>query len=332
MKSNLSAIAICLVFGFLLSGCSKSGNASSSAGIGNSQANPGSSAQAAAPTELKIKWEAGKKYSMEMDLDQTTGSDAPNQPPSDLKLTQDLHFSPLQDLADGGHQVELQFDSQKLDLTQNGRELINYDSTQNTQIAPNSPLPPVAAVMRAMIGVPLDYTMAADGSVQKIDGLEALKSRITAVVNPQQAASMRQLYDEDTLKQYGSIGEALPDHPVNLGDSWTMSHDITSPVGIMTIKMTYTFQDWQQHDGRKCAHIIDEGDITTKSASAAMTGAVVDVQKGKISGEFWFDPDLGMLVDMNDDQDMTLKITTRMQSFKEELKQNIQMSLLDVTP
>ncbi|HEV2319767.1 MAG TPA: DUF6263 family protein, partial [Verrucomicrobiae bacterium] len=159
----------------------------------------------------------------------------------------------------------------------------------------------------------------------------SLTNRIAAAVPDQrQRLAFQQLYDEDTLKQYGSFAESLPDHPVNIGDTWPTSRDINSPAGVMTLDATYTFKNWEQHNGHNCVHLVMTGDIKTKSASAATIGAVVDIQKGNIRGDSWFDPDLGMFVDSDWDQDVTMNITTRQMALTQRMKENVEMSLLSV--
>jgi hypothetical protein len=323
----------------ILLGCSKSNQSAPGANNNNSSNSPAASSAgggsvAAGPTELKLKWQTGKVYDMDMDLNQSSDIDYPGHPiHQELKLTQGLTYSPLKDLDNGGHQVELKFTRQNIDLTQNGKDIVSYDSTQKTPIQPGSPAAPVAAAMGAMLDAPLDYTFGPDGKVQKIDGIDSLTSKIAAAVPDQrQRASLQQLYDEDTMKQYGEFSQALPDHPVNVGDTWSSSQDVTSPAGVATVDGTYTFKDWEQHDGHNCAHILVNGDIKTKSANAAAIGAVVKIEKGTINGDTWFDPDLGMFVDSKTGQDMTLDITTRETSFTEHMKQNVGMSLVNVNP
>jgi hypothetical protein len=319
---------------FLL-GCSKSkklepqANSNSPA---NSSANGGSAA--AGPVDLTIKWQAGKQYDMEMDLKQSLDINAPNRPVhQELKLTQGLQYSPLKDLDDGRHQLEMEFESQDFEFTQNGRKMMSYDTTQNAPVETNSAAAPVAAVLRAMLGVSLDYTIAADGTVEKIDGINSLMNRITAALpNQRQRASLQQLFDQNTLNQYGSFSQSLPGHPVNIGDSWSSTHDINNNIGVLTVNTTYTFKDWQQHDGHNCAHLLVTGDIKTKTASAATMGAIVNVKKGTINGDAWFDPGQGMFVDIDNDQDMTLNITTQTTTLTGHMKRDVQMSLVDVSP
>lgn len=337
MKKIVVFVTATIAFGLLLlPGCSKSNKTAPTVNNDTSMAasttNGGSAT--AGPVDLKIKWQTGKKYDMEMDLNQVTDINVPGQPiHQELKLTQVLNYAPVKDLDNGGHQVELEFNRQNFDLSQNGKEILNYDSSQKTPTQPDSPAAPVAAAMQAMLGVPIDYTFAADGSVEKIEGIDSLTSRITAAVPDQrQRVSLQQLFDEDTLKQYGTFSKSLPDHPVNIGDSWSSSEDINTPTGVLTVDSTFTFKDWQQHNDHNCVHFLMTGDIKSKTASAAMVGAVVKVQKGIINGEFWFDPELGMFVDGDNKQDMTLNIATRGATFTEDMKQNVEMSLLSVDP
>jgi hypothetical protein len=337
MKHTFYAFTLCLAVSAFLPACSKSKNTASTAN-NNSAGNP-SGADSAAPaggaTDLKIKWATGKTYSMEMDLSQNSEINIPNrqQPMKQvLKYIQDFHYAPGKDLDDGGRQVELEFDSSSFNFSQNGRVMINFDSTQKTPLAANNPATQVGAVMKAMLGVPLEYNFGADGTVEKIDGIDALQNRIDAAASPQQRQQMQQMFSEGTLKQYGSIGQSLPDHPVNVGDTWTVDRDITTPAGVMTINLTYTFKGWQQFDGRNCAHLVATGDITSKSPSMQVAGATIDVQSGTVTGDDWFDPALGMLVALNSDQDMTMKITMQGRTMTQKAKQNLRMSLVDVTP
>jgi hypothetical protein len=214
-----------------------------------------------------------------------------------------------------------------MDVLQGGRSVLSFDSTQSPAQETNNP---VAPILRAMIGARIQYFTDANGKVEKVGGVDELLKRIDAIGKPQQQAMFKQMFSEDTLKQYGSFSDALPNRLVNIGESWSVKKDIVSGIGTLTVDMKYTFKNWEQHGDRKCAHIVDTGDISSKSVSAAMVGAAVEIEKGKTSGDVWFDPELGMIVDVNTDQDMTMKITTRAQTFKQQLSQKIRVTVVDV--
>jgi len=121
----------------------------------------------------------------------------------------------------------------------------------------------------------------------------------------------------------------MPNRIINVGESWSSKKDVTSAIGVLTVDMKYTFKNWEQHGDRKCAHIEAVGDISTKSISNA-SGAVVEIEKGKISGDIWFDPELGMIVEVNNNQNMTMKVTTQARTMTPQMTQKIRMTLVDV--
>jgi hypothetical protein len=338
MKKILVLIAL-VAGGVWLSGCSKSQTPNAPTGTNAQATTP---AQAGAPAEatspalaadspanLKIKWTPGKTLSMRMELNQGIDSKAPNQPDQgtlEVKLTQDFNLSAVKKLDNGGWELALEFENQSMDVSQGGHSLVTFDSAQSSAQETNNP---VAPMLRAMIGARLEYFTDATGKVEKMDGLDDLMKRISAVAKPQQIGMFQQMFSEDTLKRYGSFSEALPNRMVNIGESWTTQNDIKSTIGTLGMDVNYTFKDWEQHGDRRCARVQSTGKISTKTASAAMVGAMVNVENGKITGDFWFDPETGMIVDAHDNQDMTLKITTRTLTMTQQLGQKVRLWLVD---
>jgi hypothetical protein len=312
--------------GVLLSGCSKSKNATTQSGnsAGSTTAN-GASDQ---PVEMKIKWAPGKEYPMRMELEQTTKTDVPGQPQpliQEVKITQDFDFSGLKQLDNGGWELELKFESEMMNVSQGDHNVASFDSAQSpAQDAGN----PVAPILRAMIGARIQYFTDANGKVEKVGGLDELRNRIDTTGKPQEQAMFNQMFSEDTLKQYGSFADAMPDHAVTIGDSWRLKKDVSTPIGVLTLNLEYTFKNWEQHASRNCAHVEAEGDISTKSVSTA-SGMMVEIKKGKISGEFWYDPALGMIVEGNNNQDLSLKVTTRTQTMTSQFNQKVRVALVE---
>jgi Family of unknown function (DUF6263) len=329
---KLVIFSLCAVAGCaMLSGCSKSKKATTqSANSTNSSATAAAPATSAGPLDMKIKWTVGKKYSMQMEFDQTTTTDVPNRPQpvtQEVKLVQDFDISALKELDNGGRELELEFENETLNVLQGDRNVLSFDSTQSSAQDTNNPA--AAAILRAMIGARIQYFTDANGKVERMEGVDELMNRIAATGNPRSQAMFKQMFSEDTLKQYGSFADAMPDHTVSIGDSWHLKRDVSSSIGVLALDMKYTFKNWEQHGDRQCAHVEAVGDISTKSISTA-SGAAVEIKKGEITGEFWFDPTLGMIVDMNNDQNMTLKVTTRTQTMSPQLSQKIHLALVDV--
>jgi RNA polymerase sigma factor (sigma-70 family) len=283
--------------------------------------------------DMRINWDTGKGYAMNVAMDQTTTTQVPGlaQPVlQNIKLNQDLDVSALKQLDDGGHQLELKFQSQSMDISQAGQSILKFDSADS----PDQDTNMFAPVLRAMIGTRIQFITDAAGKVEKMEGIDDLKNRIAAIADPQGQALLNQMFSADTLEQYGSFAEAVPGHTVAVGDSWRLKKDITTPIGILTLDMKYTLQNWEQHGDNKCAHVDAQGTLSTKSASGESTasGVQVEITKGIITGEFWYDPTLGMIVETDNQQNLTLKITMRQSTMASQFNRKVRVSLAERTP
>ncbi|HEY3932663.1 MAG TPA: DUF6263 family protein [Verrucomicrobiae bacterium] len=277
--------------------------------------------------EMKINWLVGKKYSMRMELSQNTETKLPKQPQpvkSDVEVAQDFDISALKELPDDGRQLELKIADESLNVSQNGNMVLSFDSTQSSLPDTNSPV----ALLSLIIGAPIQYFVNANGEVEKVEGMDDLMQR-AAAAKPQQQALFRQLFGADTLKQYASLGEWLPNHTVKIGEGWSVKKDILSMAGILTLDMQFTFKNWEQHNDHKCARVQMTGTVSTKSVSTG-SGAMIQIEKGKITGEFWFDPDLGMMVESDSDQSIAMKVTTQAQIMRPLMTEKSHWTLVDV--
>jgi hypothetical protein len=331
MKKLVAILPLYVVAGALcLSGCSKSKTAAtSSENNGNGSETAAGSVASDKPVDMKIKWTVGKTYPMRIELAQSTKTDVPDQPQpvtQNMKLSQGFDISALKELDNGGRQLELKFESESMDVSQGGQSVLSFDSMQRPALDANNP---AAQVLRAMIGARIQYFTDANGKVERMTGVDELTRRVATTGQPQTQAMFQQMFSEETLKRYGSFADSLPGHAVNLGDSWPFKEDVSSSIGVLTVELKYTFKNWEQHGDRKCAHVEAVGDISTKTISTA-NGMVVEIKKGKITGEFWYDPVLGMIVEANNDQDLALKITTRAQTMSSQFSQQVRVALVDV--
>ena len=227
MKKIVVLLALGAVVGALgLTGCSKPKKTAASSGSG-----PDATAASVAsdsPVDMKIKWTPGRKYPMRIELAQSTKTDVPNQPQpvvQEMKLTQGIEFSAVKELADGGQQLEMKFETETMNVSQNGTSVLSFDSLQSPAQDANNP---VAPILRAMTGARLQYFIDANGKVERMEGVDELKKRIAATGQPQTQGAFQQMFSEDTLKRYGSLAEALPGHPVSPGDTWPFKEDVSS--------------------------------------------------------------------------------------------------------
>jgi RNA polymerase sigma factor (sigma-70 family) len=273
--------------------------------------------------EMRINWRVGKKYEMRVEFKQSTETPLPNQPQpmkSDVNFTMNYNISALKAIDNGGRQLELEFINETLNVLQGGVNVMSFDSADTSAATPNP--------ARAMIGARVEYFTDADGKVEKVEGVDELMQRIDPTGKSPMLAAFKDIFTEESLKRYVSYDDLMPNRTIPVGQGWKLKKDIPSPVGQLAVEMKYTFKNWMQHDDHQCAHIEATGVFSSKDASAA-SGALMEVKNGKVSGDLWFAPDLGMIVDLSTDQTSTLKITTQAQSLTPRVTRKIRMMLLD---
>jgi RNA polymerase sigma factor (sigma-70 family) len=278
-----------------------------------------------APVELRIKWKAGGKSELHTEVDQSSETKSPGQPPVEqgLRWTQDFNLATLKDLPAGGWQVELEFANEAMEESQAGHNVLSFDSTQSQAENTHNPL----AILSALVGVRLEYFTDADGKVQTVEGINQLTDHIAAVGTPQQRQVFYDLFGGDQLKNLLSGGDWMPNRIVKVGESWSLKKDVADAIGVVTVNLKLNFKNWEQHGDRKCAHIEGAGNVSSKNVSTA-SGEMVEIKQGNISEEFWFDPELGLIAG-NGNEDLILKITTRTQTMTKEEHNKSQWTVAD---
>ena len=282
------------------------------------------------PIEMQMKWQAGKSYVMRMESTQTSETTPPNQskPVKQVqKMAQDFNFSLVRELDNGGQQLQLEFESLAMEVTVGDRKVFSADSTQDSaQDARN----PVGARLRKMVGAHLQFFINANGKVEKMEGYPELVNRV-AGENPKEQAAFRDLFGENSLKQYGSIGEdTTPRRIVKLGDSWPIRLEVPDDNGTLNVDLKCTFKNWEQHADRKCMRIKVTGNFSPQAApnTASLPAKII---KGGLSGEAWFDPALGMIVEFALDEDVNVKRISRQgQTQTFPVNHKVRRTLVDV--
>jgi RNA polymerase sigma factor (sigma-70 family) len=274
------------------------------------------------PVELKINWQTGKKYTFHLALSQSNLLSTPAQgqlPGVNLHLAEDFSVVPLKKLANDGCQAELRFEKAALNASQADSKILSFASSAITN-------DPITLVLKTIIGVPIRYEMDGDSKAQKFEGLSELQHRAMANANaqisPEAQPVLQFMLDDYTFKRFGSLGDTLPNGSLKLGEHSQVTENIGTPVGFPVMDMDYTFKGWEERDGKQCARVGIEGTVSEGQSTA---------QKGTMSGDVWFDPSLGMIVDVNLMQDFTTKVESGRQTMDAHMIQKVHLNLADVT-
>jgi hypothetical protein len=202
----------------------------------------------------------------------------------------------------------MEFLGVQMAMSMGGKSMINYDSSKKSADDSKNP---VAAMFQKIIGAKLQYFMDASNRVDRIEGMDALLGRLESGGRPDMTTGLKSMFNEGYFKQIMDTARYLPTKPVQPGDTWPIQMEIPmGPVGIIKIDYTVTFQSWEQHGKRMCARLEIQGTLKSNPSPDPSTGGMnMNISDGNVSGVSWFDPELGMVIDSNTDQDIKMTIT-----------------------
>ncbi len=288
------------------------------------QSKPSNSSEPA--VELKVKWTPGKKVVQRMAISTTSQMEQSKNKQGQttqqvMDMSWDYSINTLKQLDNGGHQVELEFVATKMESRVGDRVFMSFDSAHDTGKDTKDPFTPA---LRKIVGGKVRYIFGPDNKLERIDGYDDFMVRIAR--GSKNSEMLKSMFNEDVLKRLCSWSEALPDHPVSPGDSWKNSMEMNLyGMAKMVIDGKFTFANWEDHEGHKCVKLDYDGTITGKSTGATP----FSIDKGKIHGSSWFDPEQGVAVGSDNDQAMTIKIQQRGGTVSQLVIQNVTMRLVE---
>ena len=300
MKKNLILISLLLAAGLTFSGCKKSTVIKETT---------------SAPTgavELKLKWPVGRSMVQNMDVRHTGELNVPHQPnpiKQDLSMGQKYALTVRADRpANAGKELEMEFLEFRMKMTMGGKPMVNYDSSDKPSASDTNI---IASTLEKVIGSKLRFLMDPSNRVEVVIGAEEFQKRMEGSGNDPSRAIFKSMFNEDHFKNMLNFAQGLPDKPVQPGDKWTAKNEMSmGEMGEMIIESAYTFENWEQLDGRYCARLSFDGTLKTNPNRAPKTqGVTMNLQNGVTSGHTYFDIDMGMFVKTVMNQDMKMVIT-----------------------
>lgn len=338
MNKNLVLIATLMAVSLSWVGCNKSGKLAK-----HSEFKPPSG-----PVELKLKWPVGERIVQETDMKMEMEIAVPGQPTplkQETTMGQGYGLTVLQNIPDGGHEVEMDFLSARMSSKMGDKTLLDYDSTKKSA----DPANPVADMFGKIVGSKIEFYLDASNAVERIDGVEALVNRLTTGGQADSLATLKSMFSEGYFKQMMSANQFMPPNAVQPGDTWPVRMEVPmAELGTLVMDYTFTFQSWETHGERSCARLDFSGTIQTKLGSTIKTGGVsVSISDGTTDGSSWFDPELGITIDTKMNQVMKMVIhmpkspyakpgavapgaATQMQSITNQMNQVINIKLVSV--
>ncbi len=312
MKTQLLMVSLLAALGLFLAGCNKSEESTpggANAAASNAAAS-GKTTQPTGPVELKLKWPVGAHYTQRMDLNQqmeTSISSMPKTMKQEVEMSQDFGLTVLTNTPEGGREIEMEFESMQITVSAGDRVQFSFDSHGESLDGNQNPM---AAMFRSLVGTRIKYILDVSNHVVRLEGLQEFRNKALANAPAQARSAMAQMLSEDSFKQMINFGQGLPDKPVRAGDAWPVHTEITmGPLGIMELDMQYVFKGFEEHDQRNCALLDFTGIMKSKPArESANPNMKMSIEEGVTTGKSWFDPELGMVIGSDINQDIKMNI------------------------
>lgn len=294
-----------LALSFSLVACKKKGDAG--AGTAGTEPPP-EQPKEEPPVEIKVNWQVGKKLVVRSELLQEMEVSNPNFPTPmkmDSLMSRDLSVAVLKDREGGGRELEVEILAYKTESKAAGRLTGIFDSKSD----PKSDITNRnSAPLRKLIGVKLKYLTDPSGKVDRIEGAPELLTKLVTGAPATVQPGLRLMFSEESLKQLLPAATGLPEKPVKPTETWPFTTTTAiPPFGALSIEVTNTFKGMEDHAGRKCAAIDQTGTITMPARTGPAGATPPTIEEATVTGQTWFDPALGIIVESFGDMSFTFK-------------------------
>lgn len=187
-----------------------------------------------------------------------------------------------------------------------------YDSAQ--EAAPVGMAAMIAPMFDALVASDIVLWVTERGEVNEVTFPDELKQVFDNM--PGGAVSTDMIMQ---MSQQGML--KFPEEPVEVGDTWTESTEVSSPqMGAMKINVMYRFDGMREIDGRSVAAITPS--LTMEVADPNGQAMPVTFETRESGGEILFDNEAGKLVSSRIDQTTDVIVSVQGQEMRNEIKQS----------
>ncbi len=227
---------------------------------------------------------------------------------------------------DGSAHINQSIERLTMRLATPGTDEIEYDSA-HAEKATGTALTLKASV-DPLVGVEFTQTMSSTGEILDVQLTEQSKQQLNAAPA---GAQLREVLSRDGLKALLSqAATVFPTTPISPGDSWTGSTNSKSPVGPLSMEMTYEYVGTEMRSGRPLERI--DVDMTVAFPEGApQNGMNISVQNQRNTGSLFFDAEAGRFVETELHQNMRMVTSVGKQQHSQLLSTVLRMTFEPVS-
>lgn len=301
--NQAARISIGLLLGGMALSCSKQDPAPAQIGqrpVGPSTAAPAVPPPAApepAAKTLRPRWPAGQRLTYQMDVEHSMDLPVPGMEAAMQQgtlLSQTFALTPLRELAEGGHELELEFVAMQLESRMGDQVVLAFDSREDRAADGDNPL---AGALRQVIGSKVRLALDAKNKVASTEGAQGLLQRLMRGAATQVRSLLQSSLSEDDFHRVFEFYKILPEGAVEPGAEWTSRIAMSViPVGTLHSPAVARFSVLETRENRECAKLDFAGPLQSEGRSASGLFGAMTIGEGAMTGATWFDPKDGVLV------------------------------------
>jgi len=266
------------------------------------------------PVQLKVLWRpVGERVVMNTTIKRNGEYIYPgltNTVKEELDNGKNYGLTVLKNTPDDGHEIEQEFLGISSRIISDGKMVVDYDSSRKTNTVGT---PAIFDLYNKVVGSKILYFLDASNEVERVQGIDELQQRFTTGPSSNTTPYARVQFSQDYLRQTLNVQNLLlPSRAVQPGDSWTFPMPIDAGrLGMLKVDYTVNFQNWERHGEHICAHLVFLANIKTMpDLKPDSSGSTVSSFGGTVSGETWYDPEAGMLIETIENSEMKMAMNT----------------------
>lgn len=244
-----------------------------------------------------LQWKLKPGDLLSVAIDQTTDSDVSfsgKKATTNINLTLVLGWNVIS--ADNtGFKIRQSIDQIQQKLTTQQAGTIEFDSSSKAK--PTGQSRELADALRPLVGAQFDMTMTPRGEITTVEPAnEAAKALYAGLEGGQNADATARATVDQMLRRPLLV---LPDRPINVGETWSVSSERPTVAGPLKIDTTYKLTGVSNQNGQPIAQIAMSANFTPAP------GGQLTVKSPEHGGELQFATSAGRLIKISQTQKLT---------------------------
>lgn len=284
-----SALGIASALLILGAGCSKRGPLElKEAPITGSKTDPA--------VELAVVWQDKHQYEVSLQLEQGTtvrNRNTDDEFDQDIRLRLDFYATPRPAKRPEDRWLDMDLTGFLFTHFRDAAPMVHYDT--RSRVAMLSDDQRTTEIMDKLVGARWRFLMTPSGAITgaESDTNTPSAKALNTDANAAGVALLKRLFHPQFFRPFIEFS-VLPKTSVQVGSKWDLERTMSAgTVGSVQFKGQAEFRGWQMHQGKKCARIDFDGELSPLKGLAAQLSRAVRanaaLEDGRMRGSAWVD-------------------------------------------